>query len=110
MFRVNQYTGEVAVSTSDRSLHQSYFHMALTCRSTENGFQTTDTFTVTFEDACLTTSFIWPTFNTINIDLYDNGVQEIPLATTVVLGCEPVSYSIFEITPDDNFVGTIPDF
>lgn len=82
--------------------------MALTCTSTENDFSVTENFTVTITDACLVTSFVWPTFDPISIDLYAPETTTIALAETAVVGCEPVTMSIDSILTTPGFVGTIP--
>lgn len=65
--------------------------MALTCTSTANNFAVTDTFTVRIEDACLTTSFIWPSYETMDVDLFTTGTAIVPLADTTVVGCAPIT-------------------
>ena len=106
MFSFNSYTGEVIVSTSLKSLHQKVIDLALTCTSIENGYQDTNFFSVSFQDACLTTAFDWPSYAAIDVDLYKSTDVPIPSATTVVPNCDPITYKIWEIIPDVGFAGT----
>ena len=59
----------------------------------------TNYFQVYFEDACLTTQFVWPAFGLLNINLYTTSTPSIPLATTVTPGCQPVSYTVNDVVP-----------
>lgn len=108
MFDFNSFTGEVVVSASIKSLHGKVYDLALTCTSLENGRQATNRFRVSFQDACLTSPFIWPAFDTVDVDLYATSERAIPLATTEVANCDPIYYKVRAVAPDTGFTGTVP--
>lgn len=77
--------------------------------STQNGDVAINDFTISFQDSCLTTEFAWPVFNTFEVNLYSTEIQTIPLAETLVLGCEPVEYGVTGVIPFDPTQPTLPD-
>lgn len=107
-YSLNVQTGEMLFLSSRLDIHQQTYDVTLNCQSFDNAYLISDPFSITYVDACAVTEFVFPSFSTVEVDLYSTTITPIPIATTVAAGCTGVSYTVETIIPQPGFDGAIP--